>query len=56
MYEGYVGEGRLFKGVNPCFTWLPNKRTFQPYEIGCTTHNILVMRSAVAGETGVSGT
>lgn len=56
MYEEYVGEGRLFKGVNPCFTWLPNKRTFQPYEIGCTTHNILVMRSAVAGETGVSGT
>lgn len=48
VYDGYVGEGRLFKRVDPCFTWLANKRTFQPHELGCTTHNILVMIRVVA--------
>lgn len=43
MYDGNVEEGRLFKAVNLCFTWPPNKRTIQTHEIGCTTHNVLVM-------------
>lgn len=47
VYEGYVEEGRLLKGVNPYSTWLPNKRVIQTCEIGCTTHSILVMGRVV---------